>query len=81
VTPGLGNRCTKKVNPSTTETYKSVASALTPQWTPESPKQGQIDTQELPSDLAEIVAVWPELPEHIKAAITTLVQAHGKGGK
>jgi hypothetical protein len=54
---------------------------LTPQWTPESPKQGRIDTQELPSDVAEIVTAWPELPEHIKAAITTLVQAHGKGRK
>jgi len=53
---------------------------LTPQWTPESPKQGQIDTQELPSDLAEIVAVWPELPGHIKAAIKALVQSAAKEG-
>jgi hypothetical protein len=52
---------------------------LTPQLTPKSPKQGQIDTQNLPPDLAEIVAVWPQLPEHIKAAIKALVQIHIKG--
>jgi len=46
---------------------------LTPQLTLNSPKQPKIDTSELPSDLAEIVAVWPELPEHIKAAIKALV--------
>jgi uncharacterized Zn finger protein (UPF0148 family) len=30
-------------------------------------------------DLAKIEAVWPELPEHIKAAIKALVQAHRRG--
>jgi len=39
-------------------------------------KQGKIDTSELPDHLAEIVAVWPELPEHIKAAIKALTQTH-----
>jgi hypothetical protein len=30
-------------------------------------------------DLAEIVAVWPELPGHIKAAIKALIQTQKKG--
>ena len=31
---------------------------------------------ELALDLAEMVAVWPKLPEYIKAAIRALIQAH-----
>jgi hypothetical protein len=42
---------------------------LTLQLIPKSQKQGEIDTSELPADLAEIVTIWPKLPEHIKAAI------------
>jgi hypothetical protein len=42
--------------------------------TPKFPKQGKIDTKELPPELAEIVSVWLELPEHIKSAIMALVK-------
>jgi hypothetical protein len=51
---------------------------LTPQLTPEYQNQGEIDTKKIPADLAEIVAVWPELPEHIKAAIKALIHTHAK---
>ncbi len=44
-----------------------------------SPKQASKQAQKLPADLAEIVTVWPDLPEHIKAAIKALVQTHSKG--
>jgi hypothetical protein len=32
-------------------------------------------------DLAALVKAWPELPEHIKAAIKALVQTHIGEGK
>ncbi|MCP4261063.1 MAG: hypothetical protein GY774_26660 [Planctomycetes bacterium] len=35
--------------------------------------------EDWPSDLTEIVAVWSDLPVHIKAAIKALVQTHTKG--
>jgi hypothetical protein len=46
---------------------------------PKSPKQGETDISKLSPDLAEITTVWPELPEHIKAAIKALVQSHLQG--
>ena len=73
---GLANRCSQIITPEITSSCKVAKTALTPQLTPEYQKQGKIDTQKLPDDLAEIVAAWPELPEHIKAAIKALIQTH-----
>jgi len=73
---GLANRCSEHTSSENTKTCETSKTQLTPQLTPESPKQGKIDTSELPADLAEIVAVWPELPEHIKAAIRALIQIY-----
>ena len=33
---------------------------------------------DVPAEVAEIVALWPELPEYIKAAIKALVQTYTK---
>ena len=42
-------------------------------WRVNEPKN---DIKTLPPDLVEIIAVWPQLPEHIKAAVNALIQAH-----
>ena len=60
--------------PQQKDTYGIGNSELTPQLTPKSQKQGKIESENLHPDLAEIVAVWPELPEHIKAAIKALIK-------
>jgi hypothetical protein len=39
------------------------------------PEAAQNQAQNLSDDLVEIVMVWPELPEHIKAAIKALVHS------
>jgi hypothetical protein len=78
-TPGLQNQCLRNSTHYDTSTYIHVKSELTPQLTPEIRKQGQIDTFGLPADPAEILAAWPRLPEHIRAAIMALVRTHGRG--
>jgi hypothetical protein len=47
---------------------------LTPKLTPTNrQKQGKFDTSKLSPDLAELVTIWPGLPEHIKQTIRTLI--------
>ncbi len=36
---------------------------------------GGRNTDEVDADLASVVAAWPSLPEHIKAAILTLIES------
>ena len=80
-THGFSVRCSKNTTADKTKTCKANKEQLTPQLTPKSPKQGKIDTSELPADLAEIVSIWPDLPEHIKLAIKSLIQTHIKEQK
>ena len=75
-TTGLQNQSLENISTDKTKTCENTKQQLTPQLTPKSSKQPKIDTSELPSDLAEIVAVWPELPEHIKAAVKALVDTY-----
>lgn len=74
-TYGLEIRCSKNTSPDKTKTCETSKTPLTPQLTPESRKEGEVDTQNLPAELAEIVAAWPELPEHIRQAIKFLIKA------
>jgi len=69
-------RLPKNATQATTKDCDNSKSVLTPQLTPKTQKQDKISEQNLSLDLAEIVAVWPELPEHIKAAIKALVHTH-----
>jgi len=36
--------------------------------------QGDTDATKMSTDLAEMVSIWPSLPDHIKAAIKALIE-------
>jgi hypothetical protein len=54
--------------------YNAPKRALTNQLTKKILKTAQTQPGNMSPDLTEKVAIWPELPEHIRAAIKTLVQ-------
>ena len=59
---------------------KSQSSAYKPAYK-EKAKTVENSNAPLPSDLTEIITVWSELPEPIKAAIKALIQSHINGSK
>ena len=70
---GLEIRCDEIVSLENTSTSETTETQLTPQLTPKSRKEIEIDTQNLPADLAEIVVVWHQLPSAIRSAIVAIV--------
>jgi len=45
----------------------------------QNPVQAGPNPADLPAELAEIVKAWPNLPKHIRQAISALVQTAGHG--
>jgi|GEM_PF-3335257 len=65
-----GNRSTEKTGHDKTKTCRKPRKQLTRR----SPKEVETDTHTLPDDLAEIVAAWPKLPDHVKAAMCDILR-------
>ena len=74
-THGFSVRCSTPVNIDTASDYENVTNKLTPNLTPKHQKQGEIDTSRLSDDLAEVIEMWPKLPDAIRSAIVAIVRA------
>ena len=71
---GFANRRLDSVSPpKNKDLQKAETGAYKPAYK-EYPKMAENQANSMPPELAEIVQVWPELPEHIKAAIKALVE-------
>jgi len=69
-THGSSVRCDQNATPAFAGTYDIREGELTPEI------QARGATESSP-DLAEIVAAWSQMPEHIKAAVLALVRTGG----
>ena len=72
---GSVDRHLRNTSSEKTNAYAKSKQKLTPQLTPESQKESEIDAGKLPDDLAAIIKAWPELPEAIRSAIVAIVRA------
>jgi len=71
----IRNPLTKNNNSIKSKDLQSQASGAYKPAYKENPKTAKNLAENLPADLAEIVAVWSKLPEHIKRTIQVLVRS------